>query len=259
MGDVANLPELNNRIERLECRVVLPVPHLKQREFIFSAKKRKIFRAGRRSGKTTAAAIMAVCYLLNGKHVLYAAPTAIQVEKFWSECLCALAEVIQRGVYKKAEHKIFPAHEDGTKACISVRTAWNADSLRGEYADLLILDEWQLMDEDTWDLVGQPMLADKDGDAVFIYTPPSLHSRSAQKARDPRHAAKMFKRYQHDPRWQCVSGTTYDNPHISAAGIAEISKDMTQLAMRQEILAEDIEEVEGALLTQALIDETRVA
>ena len=34
---------------------------------------------------------------------------------------------------------------------------------------------------------------DNNGDAVFIYTPPSLRSRSASKAKDPRHAAKLVK------------------------------------------------------------------
>src|SRR4030067_258023 len=72
------------------------------------------------------------------------------------------------------------------------KTAWNADSLRGDYADELILDEWQLMDEDAWGVVGAPMLLDNNGNGTFIYTPPSLHSRSITNAKDPQHAAKPF-------------------------------------------------------------------
>ena len=147
----------------------------------------------------------------------------------------------------------------GTEQRIRAKTAWNADTLRGDFADVLILDEWQLMNEDTWETVGAPMLMDNNGDAVFIYTPPSLHSRSAQKARDPRHAAKMFKAAAQDPRWLTVHFTSHDNPHVSEAGIAEVSTDMTQLAIRQEIMAEDVDEVPGALWTLALFDRTRVA
>ena len=34
-----------------------------------------------------------------------------------------------------------------TKQRIRAKTAWNADTLRGDYADVLILDEFQLMSE----------------------------------------------------------------------------------------------------------------
>lgn len=84
----------------------------------------------------------------------------------------------------------------GTKQRIKAKTAWNADSLRGDYADELILDEFQLMNEDIWDLVGAPMLLDNNGNAVFIYTPPSLHSRSVSKANNKMHAAKFFRLFQ---------------------------------------------------------------
>ena len=40
---------------------------------------------------------------------------------------------------------------------------------------------------------GKSFLLDTDGDAVFIYTPPSIHSRSVSKARDKLHAAKLYK------------------------------------------------------------------
>ncbi|NIV32808.1 MAG: terminase, partial [Anaerolineae bacterium] len=59
----------------------------------------------------------------------------------------------------------------GDKGRIRTKTAWDADSLRGDYADLLILDEYATMDPSAWELVGAPMLLDNDGDAVFIGTP----------------------------------------------------------------------------------------
>ncbi|OFW40060.1 MAG: hypothetical protein A3J28_05215, partial [Acidobacteria bacterium RIFCSPLOWO2_12_FULL_60_22] len=156
----------------------------------------------------------------------------------------------------------------GTKQCIKAKTAWNADTLRGDYADLLILDEWQLMDETVWEDVGAPMLLDNNGDAIFVYTPPSIRSQALSKARDPRHAAKMYKMALAEqetakaegrlPRWEAFHFRSQDNPHISKEALSEISKDMSNLSYRQEILAEDVEEVPGALWTRALIENARV-
>ncbi|MBW2149206.1 MAG: DNA-packaging protein [Deltaproteobacteria bacterium] len=143
------------------------------------------------------------------------------------------------------------------------KTAWNADSLRGDYADKLIFDEWQLVNEDAWGLVGAPMLLDTDGDAVFIYTPPSLRSRSVSKANDPQHAAKLFKKAQElqnggSTRWAVFHFTSMDNPYLSRDALGEISQDMTDLAYRMEILAEDVNEAPGALWTRKSIEDNRV-
>ncbi len=234
-------------------------PHAKQGAFIASPAKRKVVRGGRRGGKTTGLANLAVQAFLAGRRVLYAAPTNEQVGRFWFEAKRALQELIdaKRVYVNETQHVIeFPQTENRIRA----KTAWNANTLRGDYADLLILDEWQLMAEETWDQVGAPMLLDNDGDAVFVYTPPSLSSRGVTKAVDPRHAAKMYKAAEADTtgRWEAFHFTSHDNPHISADALADITLDMTGLAIRQEILAEDVEEAPGALWAVALIDATRV-
>lgn len=225
---------------------------------VTTGKKRTICRAGRRGGKTTGAATKALTAFGQGRRVLYAVPTADQVGRFWFEIKRALAEPIEHG-YLRANETMRFVEVPGTENRIRAKTAWNADSLRGDYADLLILDEWQLMDEDAWEYVGAPMLVDNNGDAVFIYTPPSLHSRSVSKARDPRHAARMFKTAQNDPdRWEAIHFTSHENPYISREGLEEITRDMTSLAYRQEIGAEDVDEAPGALWTRAMIDANRV-
>jgi hypothetical protein len=167
--------------------------------------------------------------------------------------------MIKHGVLKKneTEHTIeLPGKEQRIRA----KTAWNADSLRGDYADLLILDEFQLMNEDAWGVVGAPMLLDNNGDAVFVYTPPSLHSRSVSKADDPRHASKLFKKASEDTtgRWATFHFSSFDNPHLSKIALGDITQDMTSLAIRQEIMAEDVDEAPGALWTRTSIDTRRV-
>ncbi len=243
-------------------KVRLPAPHQHQTKFLRSRAKRIIIRAGRRGGKTVGASIKAVEEFLTDRRVLYAAPTSDQLQRFWSEVCRDLEEPISAGVYRKneTEHSI---SKSGSEARIRAKTAWNADTLRGDYADVLILDEWQLMNESAWEEVGAPMLIDNNGDAIFIYTPPSLHTRlkgTVSKARDLRHASKMFERASKDVsgRWAAFHFTSHDNPHVSRAGLDEVTVDMTALAYRQEILAEDIDEVPGALWTRKLIEETRV-
>ncbi len=242
-----------------ELTVRLRRPHPRQAEFIESPAKRKIVRAGRRGGKTVGVATLAVKRFLLGERVLYAVPTQEQVDRFWFEVKRALAEPVDAGVLYKneTEHVI---EVPNTLQRIRAKTAWNADTLRGDYAGLLILDEYQLMSEDAWELVGAPMMLDTDGDAVFIYTPPSVRSRSVSKARDKLHAAKLYKRGQADPtgRWQSFHFTSHDNPWLSQAALAEITQDMTRLAYEQEILAEDKDDAPGALWTRDLLDRTRV-
>lgn len=242
-----------------EYDVHLPEPHAKQREFISSNAKRKVIRAGRRGGKTVGMSIYAVEKFLDGKRVLYAAPTSEQIDRFWVTVTRSLDAPIKAKVFYKneTEHVV---ELPGTEQRIRAKTAWNADTLRGDYADVLILDEWQLMNEEAWEVVGAPMLLDNNGDAVFIYTPPSLHSRSTSKANDPQHAAKLFKRARADTRgrWAVFNFTSMDNPYLSREALGEITNDMTALAYRMEIMAEDVDEAPGALWTRAIIEQNRV-
>ncbi|MCK9432666.1 MAG: hypothetical protein M0R00_06885 [Candidatus Omnitrophica bacterium] len=249
-------------ITQIPVDVHLPRPHAKQAAFIDSPAKRKVIRAGRRGGKTVGIGVYAVQRFLAGKRVLYAAPTSEQIQRFWVTVTRALGD----GFDKKALYKNESEHiieRKGTEQRIRAKTAWNADSLRGDYADELLLDEWQLMNEDAWGVVGAPMLLDNNGNATFIYTPPSLRSRSASKADDPQHAAKLFKKAQllakTDPlRWATFHFSSMDNPYISREALDEITSDMSSLAYRMEILAEDIDQAPGALWTRENIEKNRV-
>lgn len=248
-------------------QIPLKTAHFKQRRFIDSKAKRKIVRAGRRGGKTTGIAIFAVEQFLANRRILYATPTTDQIARFWSEVTTALAEPIADGVLKKNETEHF-IEKPGTEQRIRAKTAWNADTLRGDYADVLIMDEWQLMNEDAWAVVGAPMLIDNNGDAVFIYTPPSMHSKSVTKAVDPRHASKMYasaleemkiaEQEARRPRWEAFHFSSLDNPYLSTEGLSEVTRDMTALAYRQEILAEESDEAPGALWKRATLDAGRI-
>ena len=262
-----------------EVKVYIDIPKAhseKQEEFVRCIEKRQIIKAGRRFGKTVGAAIkavmafMGVCPVCMGEgcircddtgkmrlqRVLYAAPTVEQVGKFWYEVVKALSAGIEAGAFKKdeTEHII---EVPGTEIRIKAKTAWNANTLRGDFADLLILEEYQMMNEDAWEEVGQPMLLDNNGTAVFIYTPPSLKSEGISKARDPRHASKMYKKYCDDTtgKWKTFHFTSYDNPTLSADALREIAQDMSQDAYRREILAQD-DEIEQSWLVYGKFDDS---
>lgn len=191
--------------------------------------------------------------------MLYAVPTQEQVDRFWFEVKRSLAEPLDAKVlYKNETEHVIEVPETLTR--IRAKTAWNADTLRGDFADLLILDEYQLMSEDAWQIVGAPMMLDHDGDAVFVYTPPSARTRSVSKARDKLHAAKLFKRAKADAtgRWQTFHFTSHENPHLSKAALSEITQDMTALAIAQEIMAEDRDDAPGALWNREMIEACRV-
>lgn len=235
-------------------RARMRTPHPKQAEFIGSDAKRKIVRAGRRGGKTVGLARLALDAFLLGQRVLYAVPTQDQIDRFWFECKEALAPAIDAGSLYKNEtrHLVEVPH---TENRIRAKTAWNADTLRGDYCDLLICDEWQLCAEDAWAVVGAPMLLDRDGNAVFAFTPPSVRSAGISKAHDPRHALKMYRAAETDTtgRWAAFHFTSQDNPYISVEALQEITQDMTQRVYRQEILAEDLDDNPFALWQRQLI------
>lgn len=213
-----------------ELTIRLPKPHPKQAAFIRSQAKRIVVVAGRRVGKTTGVAIKAVEAMLKGRRVLEAAPVSDQTNAFWDACKRALAEPIAAGIVKKNETDRTLEIVGGGR--IKCKTAFNADTLRGDYADLLILDEYSLMDPDAWNEVGAPMLLDNDGDAVFIFTPLRKN-----------HAYHLYARAMGDDtrRWEAFQFTSFDNPYLSREALAEITSDMTDEAYRQEIMAEFLE------------------
>ena len=219
----------------MDYQITLPRPHDIQRDFIRSSAKRKIIVAGRRGGKTTGVSMLAAMRAMDGMRVLEAAPVADQTNAFWDAIKSYFAIPITHGViYKKETERLLEFPNGGRIRC---KTAHDADTLRGDYADLLILDEYSYMEPDAWELVGMPMLLDNNGDAVFIFTPNRRN-----------HAYLMYNKALADDTglWRAWHFTSHDNPYLSRAALAELSADMTESAYRQEIMAEFLEG-EGAV------------
>lgn len=222
--------------------VRLPRSHPKQVEIEIHPAKRKVVCAGRRAGKTTLAAKVACKKLKEGRRVLLASTTQEQADAFWDKCKVWLAELIATGVVRKNETRrtLEMATSGGH---IKVKTASDADTLRGDYADFLVLDECALLAPDAWEKVGAPMLLDNDGEAWFISTPRRrnwFHTLYQKAAADGQ-------------RWKAFHFTSYDNPHLSQTALAELTSDMTEEDIDQEIKALFLEG-EGAVFRKITVN-----
>lgn len=212
----------------------LPRLHPKQLAIKRSPAKRKTLALARRWGKTTLLSVVGSETGMNGRRFLYGTPVAEQLLAFWDNVTTWLAEPIRYGYIRKNEtaHTLAWPHGGHIRA----KTAWNADSLRGDNADVLALDEFPYMEADTWDKVGAPMLLDNDGDAYFVGTPNRKNHFHAHYVRGLGDGV----------RWRSWNGPSMENPHLSKAALAEIAGDLTEDAYRQEILAEFLDN-EGAV------------
>jgi hypothetical protein len=218
-----------SKLQEREFTVVLPRPHDKQREIATTNAKRVVINAGRRAGKTTLAARVSVKRFLDGRRILLASTTQNQADAFWDKCKLWLGGLIDAGVIEKNEQKRTLLLGKGH---IKVKTAWDADTLRGDSCDFLVLDECALLASDAWDKVGAPMLLDNDGDAWFISS--------------PRRRNWFYHLYQRavadsSGRWEAYHFTSHDNPHLSPEALTEIAGDLSTEGYRQEILAEFLE------------------
>ncbi len=208
----------------------LPEPYPLQSDIINHPAKRKVICAGRRAGKTTLAALIAVQRFLAGQKVLLTSTTQDQADAFWDKAKTWLYPLIENKLVHKNETRRLLYFPNGGR--LRVKTGSNPDVLRGDDADLIVFDECALLDPATWFAVAAPMLADRDGDAVFISTPQRrnwfyhLYQRAMEDDTD---------------RWQAWHFTTHANPHLSSVAVAELANDMTSTTYQQEILAQFLE------------------
>ena len=183
-------------------------------------------------------AMLAVRGLQQGKRVFYAGPTAEQTDRFWYAVRGYLDADIQAGrLYKNETKRVieqFGVDENAPR--IKCKTAFDADTLRGDWGNLIMLDEYSLMNPDV-DTVVLPMLLDKGGAIVYGGTPQRRN-----------HLFHKFKIAETDTtgRWAYWHFTSFDNPHLDKQTLDEISQDLTEDGYRQEIMAEFLEG-EGAV------------
>lgn len=209
--------------------VRIPKPTPIQQRIIDCTAKRIVVCTGRRVGKTTLGAMIAVVALTLRKRVLIASTSQDQADIFWRYLRHWAAPLFDSGLAYKNESRRIMEFEGGL---LRVKTGSEADVLRGFSADVLILDECAYLDPTAWYEVGVPMMADTNGTAYFLSTPVRKNWFYA-----------LYNRAITDTtgRWAAFHATTHGNPHLHPEAVAELASDMTEDSYRQEILAEFLE------------------
>ena len=207
-------------------------PHPNQLTFHDSPARFRVLSCGRRWGKTLSGAneLIKQMILAGPEAVGFAvAPTFWHTQKQWKEfmryCPHKIITAVNRG-----EHKI---------TLIGEREVWfrscdNPDSLRSEGIDILWMDEGGQIKESAWNEALRPALMDKKGKAFFTGTPKgrNWYFQLWVRGQDPL-----------DSNYKSWAFPTADNPYIDPEEIDDTFKGMTDLAFRQEIMAEFLDDV----------------
>lgn len=240
-----------NPAGRKQIDIYLPTLHGKQANIDASPAKFKIAAAGRRGGKTTYGAYKATKRFLSGKRILLASPSQNQVDAFWDKLREWFYDAFDaKAVIKNEQRRILtlPFNKRGRIEC---RTARYANDLRGGFADLIILDEFAYLKDAEVALheVIEPMLLDTDGD-LAIYSSPRAGSYF-NKIYTQALEGKLDE-------WEAFHFISHDNPHLKPDALDRLEKNSKLRggirAFNQEVLAQILDEVEGAIWERAWID-----
>ena len=212
-------------------------PHPGQCRFHFCPARFRILNCGRRWGKTVAGAnefIRQMWQQGEGKEktgiVGFAvAPTYWHTQRQWSEffnyCPPELIEEIHRG----DRHVLLSGNRH-----VWFKSADNPDSLRSQGVKVLWVDEGAQITEEAWTLALRPALMDEKGIAFFTGTPRghNWYFRLWTRGQDPKQT-----------EYKSWSFPSASNPYLDPTEIASFARDMPELAYRQEVLAQFLEDV----------------
>jgi PBSX family phage terminase large subunit len=203
------------------------------------AKSRHRFRVvncGRRFGKT----ILAV-YEMIGRavakgetHIAYVAPNFQQARDIaWLELRKIALPITEEA--NEARLELSVKTKDGGISTIKLRGYEAVESLRGQFFDLLVLDEVASMRNFWvgWEEVLRPTLTDRKGDAMFISTPKGFN-----------HFYELYQKENEDEDYKSFHFTSYDNPHIPKEEIDKAKEELPEDKFSQEYLA-DFRKTEG--------------
>lgn len=210
-------------------------PHAGQRKVHTSPARFKILAAGRRWGKTRLGVNECLDTASQGGRAWWVSPSYKTSEVGWRP-LRRIARKTGAEIRKVERQVTLPG--GGT---VTVRSADNPDSLRGEGLDFVVLDECAFMKQEAWLEALRPALSDKMGKALFISTP---------KGRN--WFWQLWRRgNQNEPDYESWQFPTSDNPYIVESEIAAAQRNLPERIFRQEYLADFIEDA-GAVFRRVM-------
>jgi len=191
---------------------------------IFHSKKRfKIVAAGRRFGKSYLSAWLLLINAIQSesKDVFYVAPTFQQGKDImWS----LLKELGQDLIAAAHENTATLTLINGRK--IYIKGSDRPDTLRGNAASFLVLDEYSSMKPVVWEQILRPVLADVRGSCLMISTPAGKN-----------HFYDTYKDALEDDDWDAFQFNSTDNPFLPEDEVEAARKNMSSMAFRQEFEA----------------------
>jgi hypothetical protein len=206
--------------------------HEGQSLFHSSIARFRLLACGRRWGKTKVGAVEFLLMLLQcpeGSVGYCVAPTFAHTRKQWKEIKYYCPKEIITNINLSAHVLTLIGNRD-----IYFKSADGADSMRGDAVAVLWMDEGAQIQEDRWTLELRPSLMDTHGKAIFTGTPAGKNWYFALYTRGQDPAQSDY---------QSFAFSSYTNPYLDPKEIDEFKRDMPELAYRQEILAEFLDDV----------------
>jgi len=156
----------------------------------------------------------------------YVAPYRNQAKMIAWEYIKFYSSVIPKRKVNESELYIeLPSqHANRSGARIYIIGADHPDALRGGYWDGAILDEYAQIKKELWDEVLRPALSDREGWAVFIGTPKGQNQ-----------FYETYQRALNDPAWFSCLYRVDETGIIPPDELEDMQKDMTPMAIRQEL------------------------
>lgn len=206
-------------------------PHEYQRTFHSSKARFRLFIAGRRGGKTLAAAQEAARLALSipGGIGWIVAPTYPISRVAWRQFLKILPRPLVKS-QNKAERIV----ELVNGHIVECRSAHKPEDLVGEGLDWLWIDEAARVKREAWEESLRPTLTDKKGRAFFTTTP---------RGRNWVWELYCLGQDRLQPEYENFHFPTSANPHIDPAEIELARKTLPEMVFRVEYMAEFLDDV----------------
>ncbi|MFZ9446110.1 MAG: hypothetical protein ACO277_08170 [Ilumatobacteraceae bacterium] len=231
-----------------ERALYLPAPLRHQRPVLQSASRRKLWRAGRRTGKSRAALLAAVDGhgpltdgvpalkgLLQGGDVVWLSPDYPQSAAIWREEVLPRFEGLPGVTILRSERRV----EVQGLGSLELRSAEAIDGLRGRRLDGVIVDEAAYLDlEYSLGAVVMPTLVDRDGWLLLISSPNGGHDGNSAK-RVPSWFNLLAEEVEAGARhgWVAFHNRTEDNPTLPVHVIEALRREYPpgSLTAQQEL------------------------
>jgi hypothetical protein len=217
----------------MQINLTLPGLHDAQLYIKANRKRFTVMDCGRRFGKNILEEDLTAETILAGDPLGWFAPNYKILMDSWRRLVSLFAPVTKRK--DESEHRL----ELITGGLVEAWTLQDPNAGRSRHYKRVIVDEAALVPDfdKIWNEAILPTLLDMGGDGVIGSTPKGHNGfwRMYTLGMDP-----------NNPDWKSYHYTTYDNPYIQTKEIDLLKENMTEEAIRQEIMAEFLE-AEGAV------------